>query len=105
MILRVDTRASLSQAVVLTWCPTSPPGADGCPVVADSRVCAVPLDLPEAAGFGAAWVGASGEKRVQLTVLGTVMMSLAWRWIVGFRTACRGPKALGYRRHAAQRTA
>ncbi|MBK5167879.1 hypothetical protein KNO81_26380 [Paraburkholderia sediminicola] len=81
-MLEVDTRAPVRQAVVLTRCPTSPDGSDGGDggvSVADSGACGVAGELFEVAGFSAARMGASEEKRVELKLLWTVMMSLAWR--------------------------
>ena len=80
-ILEVDTWASVRQAVVLTWCPTSPAGSDGCGWLPDSRVGAVAPGLLAAAGLSAGGVGAREEKRVEERLLGTVMMSLAWRLV------------------------
>jgi hypothetical protein len=79
-ILEVDTEASDRQAVVLTWCPTSPTGSDGCALLAGSLAGIVAPELFEAAGFPAdaagAGAGAKEEKRVDVRWLGTVMMSL-----------------------------
>ena len=43
--------------------------------------CAVAPGLLAAAGLSAGGVGAREEKRVEVRLLGTVMMSLAWRWV------------------------
>lgn len=67
-IFGVDTQAS-GQAVVLTLCPTRPAGAGGNAWVAVPRACGVADGLPGAAGFSAAGVGASEEKRVELRLL------------------------------------
>jgi hypothetical protein len=67
-MLGVDTRASVCQAVVLTRLPTSPDGSDGGDggvSLADSGSCGVAGELFGVAGFSAARVGASEEKRVE----------------------------------------
>lgn len=68
-MLEVDTRASVRQAVVLTLCPTSPDGSEGSASLTDSRACGVTGALFEVAGFSAAGVGASEEKRVEVRLL------------------------------------
>jgi hypothetical protein len=65
-MLGVDTRASVRQAVVLTRCPTSPDGSDGGVSLADSGSCGVAGELFGVAGFSAARIGASEEKRVEV---------------------------------------
>jgi len=68
-MLGVDTRASVRQAVVLTRLPTSPDGSDGGDggvSLADSGSCGVAGELFGVAGFSAARVGASEEKRVEV---------------------------------------
>ncbi len=71
-MLGVDTRASVRQAVVLTRLPTSPDGSDGSDdgdggvSLADSGSCGVAGELFGVAGFSAARIGASEEKRVEV---------------------------------------
>ncbi len=71
-MLGVDTRASVRQAVVLTRLPTSPDGSDGGDggdggvSLADSGSCGVAGELFGVAGFSAARIGASEEKRVEV---------------------------------------
>jgi hypothetical protein len=58
-ILGVDTQASWDQAVVLTLCPTTPVGGDGCARVALSCVCALAAGLLALAGLSLAVVDVS----------------------------------------------
>jgi hypothetical protein len=84
-ILGVDTQASWDQAVVLTLCPTSPAGSEARALAALSCGCRVAPELLAAAGFSAAGMLASEGRRVELKLLGMVMMSLAWHQVSNSR--------------------
>jgi hypothetical protein len=70
----------------------------------------VPAELAEPAeraGFSAGLVDAIGENRVDFKLLGTVMLSLAWRriWLDFGLTPPASIPRIGHCRHAAQRIA